>query len=90
MKARTPPWHRVPPIVIDAIFEALDDTELFDCFVQASMENQSPCQLTRLKLTAIRDQLDNLIDEAGRQEFSRLSQTPSRSSGSRPEATAAD
>ena len=26
--------------------------------------------LTRLKLTAIRDQLDNLIDEAGRQELS--------------------
>ena len=38
LKARTPPWHRVAPIVIDAIFEALADTELFDCFVVASME----------------------------------------------------
>jgi hypothetical protein len=30
LKSRTPPWHQVAPIVIDAIFEALADTELFD------------------------------------------------------------
>jgi hypothetical protein len=32
MKAHTPPWHKVAPIVIDAIFEALGATGLFDCF----------------------------------------------------------
>jgi hypothetical protein len=39
LKARNPPWHNVELAVIDAIFEALDATELFDAFVLVSMEN---------------------------------------------------
>lgn len=38
LRARTPPWNRVRSFVIDAIFDALDETDLFDCFVRASME----------------------------------------------------
>ncbi len=70
LKARTPPWHQVAPIVIDAIFEALAGTELFDCFVIASMENNLLAQYERLgredeNMTIIRTQISGILCQAG-------------------------
>jgi hypothetical protein len=77
MKARTPPWHRVPPVVIDAIFEALDDTELFDCFVRSSMENNLVSKYERLgredeNVSIIRSRLSGILCQTGFQEIVNL------------------
>jgi len=38
--------------------------------MRAAIPDRLSDMLTRLKLTAVRDQLDGLLDEAGRQELS--------------------
>src|SRR5215831_18568780 len=70
LKARTPPWHKVAPIVIDAIFEALDATELFDCFVLSSMESSLVSRYEQLghedrDVSIIRAQISGILCQAG-------------------------
>jgi hypothetical protein len=70
LKARTPPWHRVSQIVIDAIFDALDDTELFDCFVRASMESNLLKEYEQLgredkDISMIRARISGILCQAG-------------------------
>jgi hypothetical protein len=70
LNARAPPWHRVPPIVIDAIFEALAGTELFDCFVLESMENSLVAQYEELgreddDVPIIRAQISQILCQTG-------------------------
>ena len=70
MKAHTPPWHKVAPIVIDAIFEALDATELFDCFVFSSTENNLVPLYERLgqeesDMSVIRARISGLLCQVG-------------------------
>ena len=48
VKTRIPPWHKIGPTVVDAIFEALAATELFDCFVISSMEENLIYQYEKL------------------------------------------
>ena len=76
MKARTPPWHKVAPIVIDAIFEALAATELFDCFVLSSMENNLVSRYEQLghedrNVSVIRPQISGILCQAGFQKIAR-------------------
>jgi hypothetical protein len=82
IKARTPPWHKVAPIVIDAIFEALDATELFDCFVFSSMENNLVSRYEQLgyeqegpedrDVSVIRAQISGFLCQAGFQKIAVL------------------
>ena len=77
MKARTPPWHKVAPIVIDAIFEALDATELFDCFVLSSMQNNLVPRYEQLgheddNVSIIRAQISGVLCQAGFQKIAML------------------
>ena len=74
LKARTPPWHKVAPIVIDAIFDALAATELFDCFVLSSMENNLVSRYEQLghedrNVSAIRAQISEILCQAGFQRI---------------------
>ena len=77
LKARTPPWHKVAPIVIDAIFEALATTELFDCFVFSSMENGLVSRYEQLghkdrNVSVIRAQISGILCQAGFQKIAVL------------------
>jgi hypothetical protein len=77
LKARTPPWDKVAPIVIDAIFEALDATELFDCFVFSSMKNNLMFQYEQfsqedLYVSMIRAQISRILCQAGFQKIAVL------------------
>jgi hypothetical protein len=77
LKARTPPWHKVAPIVIDAIFEALAATELFDCFVVSSMENGLVSRYEQLghkdrNVSVIRAQISGILCQAGFQKIAVL------------------
>ena len=77
MKARTPPWHKVAPIVIDAIFEALGATELFDCFVFSSMEENLVSRYEQLghedrNVSVIRAQISGILCQAGFQKIAVL------------------
>jgi hypothetical protein len=75
LKARTPPWHRVPPIAVDAIFEALNDTELFDCFVRASIENNLVPEYERLDqndVSIIRSRISEILCKTGLRKISQL------------------
>ena len=77
MKARTPPWHKVAPIVIDAIFEAFPATELFDCFVLSSMEENLVSQYEQLghedrNVSVIRAQMSGILCQAGFQKIAVL------------------
>jgi hypothetical protein len=77
IKARTPPWHKVPPIVIDAIFEALGATELFDCFVLSSMEENLVFRYEQLghadrDVSVIRAQISEILCQAGFQKIAVL------------------
>jgi hypothetical protein len=77
LKARTPPWHKVAPIVIDAIFEALAATELFDCFVFSSMENGLVSRYEQLgykdrNVSVIRAQISGILCQAGFQKIAVL------------------
>jgi len=77
MKARTPPWHKVAPIVIDAIFEALGATELFDCFVLSSMEENLVSRYEQLghadrDVSVIRAQISGILCQAGFQKIAVL------------------
>jgi hypothetical protein len=77
MKARTPPWHKVAPIVIDAIFEALGATELFDCFVFSSMEENLVSRYEQLghedrDVSVIRAQISGILCQAGFQKIAVL------------------
>lgn len=77
LKARTPPWHKVAPIVIDAIFEALADTELFDCFVLSSMENNLVSRYEQLghedqNVSIIRAKISGILCQAGVQKIAAL------------------
>lgn len=77
IKARSPPWHKVAPIVIDAIFEALDATELFDCFVLSSMENNLVSRYEQLghedrNVSIIRAQISGILCQAGFQKLAAL------------------
>jgi hypothetical protein len=77
MKARTPPWHKVAPIVIDAIFEALAATELFDCFVFSSMENNLVSRYEQLgrgdeDVSVTRAQISGILCQAGFQKIAVL------------------
>jgi len=70
LKARTPPWHKVAPIVIDTIFEALAATEMFDCFVLSSMENNLVSRYEQLghedrNVSIIRAQISGILCQAG-------------------------
>lgn len=77
LKARKEPWHKVPPIVMDSIFEALDETELLDCFVLASMENKL---ITRYEVLGsegdstkiIQGQISHILCQAGFLEIESL------------------
>jgi hypothetical protein len=77
IKARTPPWHKVAPIVIDAIFEALGATELFDCFVLSSMEENLVFRYEQLghadrDVSVIRAQISGILCQAGFQKIAIL------------------
>ena len=77
MKARTPPWDKVAPIVTDAIFEALDATELLDCFVLSSMENNIVSRYEQLghedqNISVIRAQISGILCQAGFQKIAVL------------------
>jgi hypothetical protein len=77
MKARTPPWHKVAPIVIDAIFEAFAATELFDCFVLSSMEENLVSRYEQLghedqNVSVIRAQISGILCQAGFQKVAVL------------------
>jgi|GEM_PF-2240479 len=77
MKARTPPWHKVAPIVMDAIFEALGATELFDCFVFSSMEENLVPRYEQLghddrNVSVIRSQISEILCQAGFQKLAVL------------------
>jgi hypothetical protein len=77
LKARTPPWHKVAPIAIDAIFEALAATELFDCFVFSSMENGLVSRYEQLghkdrNVSVIRAQISEILCQAGYQKIAVL------------------
>jgi hypothetical protein len=77
MKARTPPWHKVAPIVVDAIFEALGATELFDCFVFSSMEENLVSRYEQLghvdrNVSVIRAQISGILCQAGFQKIAVL------------------
>lgn len=77
LKARTPPWHKVAPIVIDAIFEALAATELFDCFVFSSMENGLVSRYEQLghkdrNVSVVRAQISGILCQAGFQKIAVL------------------
>ncbi len=83
LKARTPPWHRVAPIVVDAIFEALANTELFDSFVVASMEKKLVTRYEQLGLEednteVIRAQISQILCQAGFREISFLKEALER------------
>ena len=77
IKARTPPWHKVAPIVIDAIFEALGATELFDCFVLSSMEENLVFRYEQLghadrDVSVIRARISEILCQAGFQKIAVL------------------
>ena len=77
LKARTPPWHKVAPIVIEAIFEALGATELFDCFVFSSMEENLVSRYKQLghkdrNVSVIRAQISGILCQAGFQKIAVL------------------
>ena len=77
LKARTPPWHKVAPIVIEAIFEALGATELFDCFVFSSMEENLVSRYRQLghkdrNVSVIRAQISGILCQAGFQKIAVL------------------
>jgi hypothetical protein len=77
VKARTPPWHKVAPIVIDAIFDALAATELFDCFVLSSMENNLVSRYEQLghddrSVSVIRAEISGILCQAGFQKIAAL------------------
>lgn len=60
----------MPPSVLDAIFEALDETELFDCFVKASMENNLVVRYDQLdrvdqSTSIVRAQISDILCQAG-------------------------
>lgn len=75
IKTRTPPWHRIAPEVTDAIFEALDATELFDCFVFASLENNLVSRYERISdkdISMIRAEISGILVRAGFQKLTAL------------------
>ena len=75
LKARTPPWHKIKPEVIDAIFEALDATELFDCFVLSSMENNLVPQYGKIgheDRSMIRAEISGILARTGFQKLAVL------------------
>ena len=77
IKARTPPWHKVAPIVIDTIFEALGATELFDCFVLSSMEENLVFRYEQLghadrDVSVIRAQISGILCQSGFQKIAVL------------------
>ncbi len=72
LEARTPPWHRVAPIVIDTIFQALAETELLDSFISASMEKQLVTSYEPLgheRPHVIRAQISQILCESGFREI---------------------
>ena len=75
LKARTPPWHKIKPEVTDAIFQALDATELFDCFVLSSMENNLVSQYENIRhedISIIRAEISGILVRAGFQKLAVL------------------
>jgi hypothetical protein len=77
LNARTPPWYRVAPIVIDAIFEALADTELFDCFVLESVESNLVARYEHLggeddDVSIIRAQISQILCQSWFQKIASL------------------
>ncbi len=77
LKGRAPPWHKVAPVVIDAIFQALDATELFDCFVLASMDNNLVPRYEQLShedrnVSVIRAEISEILCQAGFQKIATL------------------
>lgn|SRR5579872_3642150 len=77
VKTRIPPWHKIGPTVVDAIFEALAATELFDCFVISSMEENLIYQYEKLghedrNVSAIRAKISGILCQAGFQKLALL------------------
>ena len=77
VKARIPPWHKIGPTVVDAILEALAATELFDCFVLSSMEENLVCQYENLghedrNVSVIRAKISGILCQAGFQKLALL------------------
>jgi hypothetical protein len=77
VRTRTPPWHKVEQIVIDAIFEALDATDLFDCFVLESMENDLVPRYERLghedrNVPVIRAKISAILCQTGFRKISKI------------------
>jgi hypothetical protein len=69
-----PPWHRVPTLVVDAIFDALADTELFDCFVLESIENSLVVQYEQLgregdAVSVVNAQISQILCQAGSEKL---------------------
>jgi hypothetical protein len=70
LETRSPPWHRVTPAVIDAIFEALADPEQLDDFLRASMDKKLVRQYNKLgrqgrNVTLARVQMSTILCRAG-------------------------
>jgi len=77
LRARTSPWDRVPTPVIDAIFDALGTTELFDPFVLASMEAKLLKQFEAMDadfeaLPLARARISMILSQAGFRELDRV------------------
>jgi hypothetical protein len=78
LQARTPPWNSVPLFVINAIFDALDETELFDCFVRASMEAKLLREYANIDaefeaLSLARARISMILSQAGNRELTQVS-----------------
>jgi hypothetical protein len=77
VKDRIAPWDKIGPTVADAIFEALAGTELFDCFVLSSMEENLVHQYEKLgradqNLSVIRAKISEILCQAGFQKLALL------------------
>jgi hypothetical protein len=82
----------VPQIVIDAIFDALDDTELFDCFVRASMESNLLKEYEQLgqvykDIAVVRARISGILCQAG---FRRLADLEKHAMNKRSESVKRD
>ena len=76
--ARTPPWDRVHPAVINAILDAITDKALLDVFVTSSMNQNLVPQYeqidTNKNSTVIRLQISHILCLAGRPVIASLTE----------------
>lgn len=77
--ARTQPWHRIAPTVIDAILDGITDTTLLEVFVITSMQYDLVARYEPLggndsDPTIIRAQLSQILCQTGNQAIVSLTE----------------